>query len=678
MNLIPGINVRFFLFLIITLSSASLSAQIISNSPVCVGGTLNLNSAQAGNNYAWSGPNSFASNQRNPTIPSVTLAANGVYTLIVDGVSYTANVQVLSPPPTPIITTKPTFCDSVNLILTTSNGGSNSFNWSGPNFSSPQSSPVIPFATAANAGVYSVYYTNAACTSATASITLSVRPSPAKPTITGTANYCQGDTIRLSMTPTGTVTTYSWITPAGNANSKNFQLNNVNSGQSGTYEASYSDGVCQSKIATINIIVSVAPGQPNIDVITGPLLCENDTLVLGAGSGIPTDTTFWTGPNGFTSKLTYMYINKVVMADSGYYKARIMRGGCYSIADSIKISIKKTPRPLKLYTNAPICAFTQLIVKTDSIEPGVTYVWYDPLGNQHSDSVFVLKPEYDMDGDYLVTASGGGCTSEKDTINVHLKERIPHNWTTDTFEPYVSDYSPCEFYRWQWQMPIFEDAVYWWRKDISGVDSILTRDRQFVVDSVEMSYTGNYRLIAQNTCDSAVYAHHIDVIKSPRIYVLGDTGICDYEVKDLVLESTQPVIYEWDNGVTSERRTIDSPGIYRALATNYQACTTRTAFQVDLLCHPEIFVPNAFTPNGDNINDLFKVSAHNLDAYKFEVYARTGRRVWVSLSPDDWWDGTYSGEKLPPGQYFYNIYYKKNFQYSIYEDLKEGTIQIIR
>ena len=62
-----------------------------SNSPICVGNTLSL-SASGGNTYAWSGPNSFASTQQNPTISNAQTVAQGVYTVTLTGVNCTTTV----------------------------------------------------------------------------------------------------------------------------------------------------------------------------------------------------------------------------------------------------------------------------------------------------------------------------------------------------------------------------------------------------------------------------------------------------------------------------------------------------------------------------------------------------------------------------------------------------------
>jgi gliding motility-associated-like protein len=69
-----------------------------------------------------------------------------------------------------------------------------------------------------------------------------------------------------------------------------------------------------------------------------------------------------------------------------------------------------------------------------------------------------------------------------------------------------------------------------------------------------------------------------------------------------------------------------------------------------------VTIPNAFTPNGDGINDLWDVSA--LQAYPgctIFIYNRYGALVYHSVNYPKAWDGTINGKKLASGTYYYII-----------------------
>ena len=98
------------------------------------------------------------------------------------------------------------------------------------------------------------------------------------------------------------------------------------------------------------------------------------------------------------------------------------------------------------------------------------------------------------------------------------------------------------------------------------------------------------------------------------------------------------------------------------------------------------YIPNAFTPNGDNINDRFVVAeGENCQVVEFHIriFDRWGRLVFESSSPEpqDAWDGTYENEELAKGVYIYNLTAKlesANFTSEPDHISRQGTIVLIR
>lgn len=76
----------------------------------------------------------------------------------------------------------------------------------------------------------------------------------------------------------------------------------------------------------------------------------------------------------------------------------------------------------------------------------------------------------------------------------------------------------------------------------------------------------------------------------------------------------------------------------------------------DTLCN--IFVPNAFTPDGNENNNVLKVyTVCEFDQFEFRIYNRAGDIVFVSEDPNMAWDGTYKGRVMKGGTYVYTIEY---------------------
>ena len=71
----------------------------------------------------------------------------------------------------------------------------------------------------------------------------------------------------------------------------------------------------------------------------------------------------------------------------------------------------------------------------------------------------------------------------------------------------------------------------------------------------------------------------------------------------------------------------------------------------------KVFIPNAFTPNGDGINDFFTFKGVGMKSFEAEIYNRWGERIysWNSETPVEGWDGTNSGQESKIDAYVYRI-----------------------
>ena len=93
---------------------------------------------------------------------------------------------------------------------------------------------------------------------------------------------------------------------------------------------------------------------------------------------------------------------------------------------------------------------------------------------------------------------------------------------------------------------------------------------------------------------------------------------------------------------------------------------------------PQIYSPNAFTPNGDGLNDKFlpALAFHDLKAFRMEIYNRWGERIYETEdSVDGGWDGTSHGKVAPDGAYVYKVKYRSSDGRDFEE---EGTVTLQR
>src|SRR5690606_34687926 len=69
----------------------------------------------------------------------------------------------------------------------------------------------------------------------------------------------------------------------------------------------------------------------------------------------------------------------------------------------------------------------------------------------------------------------------------------------------------------------------------------------------------------------------------------------------------------------------------------------------------DVYIPNAFTPNGDGRNDVFLVYGNNISGVKMTIFNQWGQQIFQSISKNTGWDGTSKGANQPSGVYVYVI-----------------------
>ncbi|NVO21699.1 MAG: hypothetical protein HXX13_18510, partial [Bacteroidetes bacterium] len=140
--------------------------EVSGNGPICVGGTLFLESLSNGMaSYSWAGPNGFTSNVQNPVIQNVTLLNSGAYTLSIineQGCSSTNNLEVeIHANPTVSISSNSPVCIGETLHLNGFPSGLSTYTWSGPDgFVSNIQNPAINNINEFYAGEYNLIVTD--------------------------------------------------------------------------------------------------------------------------------------------------------------------------------------------------------------------------------------------------------------------------------------------------------------------------------------------------------------------------------------------------------------------------------------------------------------------------------------------------------------------------------------
>ncbi len=112
-------------------------------------------------------------------------------------------------------------------------------------------------------------------------------------------------------------------------------------------------------------------------------------------------------------------------------------------------------------------------------------------------------------------------------------------------------------------------------------------------------------------------------------------------------------------------------------AVDVNGCKATDTVTVEVNTSTDIFIPNAFTPNGDGVNDQFKMFGDlgNVHYIDIAIFDRWGEKVYESNNPNFEWDGVYKGEPAPQGVYIYTTTIA--FGNGTHKDYK-GSVTLIR
>ncbi len=193
--------------------------------------------------------------------------------------------------------------------------------------------------------------------------------------------------------------------------------------------------------------------------------------------------------------------------------------------------------------------------------------------------------------------------------------------------------------------------------------------------NVSPQSTTNYYVTgtANNCQDSASIT--IDVIPNQTVNLGQDNYLCDGESINIGAINLIGS-YLWNTGSTMSSITVTEPGIYWLSVGNNGCMASDTI--VFLPC-TEIWVPNAFTPNGDIKNDYFKPIVKGIEVLTMYVFDRWGELIFESTDFKTGWDGNYQGKEAPQGVYYWVMKYEENrTQNTIIKKEISGSITLYR
>ncbi|WP_198666943.1 PKD domain-containing protein [Taibaiella helva] len=183
-------------------------------------------------------------------------------------------------------------------------------------------------------------------------------------------------------------------------------------------------------------------------------------------------------------------------------------------------------------------------------------------------------------------------------------------------------------------------------------------------------------------CPDTGFTHFVRVYSLPKIYLGPDTALC-LNGAPVWLENLQPLPagsyhYLWNTGDTSSRLKVVHPGSYSlTLSADPLGCSTTENVLVRKDCY--IDIPNAFTPNGDGVNDYFfprQLLSRRVTRFRMQLFNRWGQVIFETAKTDGrGWDGRFNDKEQPQGVYIYLIEAEIDGRQ---EERYQGNVTLIR
>lgn len=638
------------------------------------------------------------------TTSTISNLAPGNYDVTVTdavGCTATANGTVnASTLPTVSITPTNPNCNGVNDGTVEAVGTFASFTWGHGALTNPSTGLV--------AGTYDVTVADANGCTATATTTLS-EPTALTLTLTPTALDCNlPNSGEVSSTAGGGTPpyTYLWSNAATTAN--------ITGLAPGTYDVTVTDA---NGCSITDGVTLAAPNPATLTLNTTQVNCSGPNT--GAIDAVLT---------GGATPYTYLWSNaattqSITGIGAGTYSVTTTDGGgCTATATT---TISGVPiLPITVTTINPTC-FGSSDGEIDVFGPYTTFTWSDGDLNMPRQNLTA--------GTYTVTVSdNGGCTAAQTITLTEPTELIVSIAATSidcndpnsgVLQANVSGGSPPYTYLWSnaatvavlntlgsgtYGLTVTDDSgcsvtatetlipnpalnvSLGGDKFICNGESVL-----FNLDSITApmvwhngatanQYTASSAETVKVTVDfpngcQGTDSVTVSVGTEVTLYTVSDTTLCEGET---VMYNVGPegFVYEWSSGELGPQIIIADSGIYVVTATS--TCNVLVdSITVNVeKCNCEVFMPSAFSPNGDGVNDLFKgyADCDRVTGYLLEVFDRWGALAYTTREFDEGWDGTMKAKGCIPGVYVYQVSYVQTINGRKYIQHKKGSVVLLK
>lgn len=487
-----------------------------------------------------------------------------------------------------------------------------------------------------------------------------------KPVVTASraVAICNGDSTTLTVSG---ASTYTW-TPIAGLDSTTGSTVSAKPNTTTTYTITGNANGCVADPVSITVTVNPVPSKPT--VVRPVIYCQDATpMPLSATAATGNSLSWFTSPSLIGANAVTPTPSTATVGTTSYYVRQTSAFGCVSDTSTIAVFVNPLPS-VDFRFPASACmdinGQTTISFSNQSSVPGggifsSNWNFGDASSSTDKDPVH----PYTTPGPHQVTlsvSSAQGCTTQlvktlpaflrKPAVNFTVNPDTLCQGTPSVFTDYSSAQGST-IQTWNWS---FGDGSTSTQKD--------------PIKNYQLPGTYRVRLTVLNAqgCqgDSSyvVKVYLQPVIDAGPSFVVPQGTLLQFVPK--VKDSTN-LTYQWTPATSLSNATdlrpttvAQSDIIYKLTATGEGQCSASDTLYVKVLM--PLRIPNAFSPNGDGVNDTWQIP--NLKDYPgatVEVFNRYGQSMFRSIGYALPWSGTYKGNALPVGTYYYIIELKNGF-----------------
>jgi len=555
--------------------------------------------------------------------------------------SYTSAVTVSVVPGPTLSVTSTSVCAGTSGTLTAS--GATTYTWLSGGTTGPNAA-YAPLATT----VYTVQGSTGSTCISQGTGTVFINPTPS-PNIVSNSPVCIGAPINF--TGSGG-TSYLWVGP-NSFNSISSTPNIPVSAMANNGNYTLTVGNAQGCFSTV--IAPVVVNSLPIVGTTGSSVCVNQTINLNANGGV---SYLWNGPNGYFSNSQSPSISGATSLMTGVYTVTVTDANGCKNTGSANVIVNPPPVP-NATNNSPVCINGSLNM---SASGGVTYQWIGPNGfSSNSQTTMLTANSLSFSGNYTVFVSDAiGCTTS--TVIAATVNPLPSVFIANSLNHGCAPL--CVTFNASSSSAIAD--VTWFTGDGGTMSGT----------SITNCYNagGDYDVMATvtdvngcvNTAMSYVNAYPIPVAD----FNYAPIEPVDEELIHFTDASYNANITSWtwyfmstEEAIATEQNpeyTYPTFGSYviALIVKSDKGCIDTTMKSITVMEDVALYVPDAFSPNGDGLNDVFHPKGHGITEYQMEIYDRWGETLFSTKEMQNGWDGRFKNKQIAQdGTYIWRIRY---------------------